>query len=74
MSEIKTMPIGERFECENVMLEVVYSPNFFCDGCYWQNRGRSCDLLGYVVGCGACDQGARSDGKNVIFKEVESSK
>lgn len=74
MSQIKTRPVGERFEYCDVVLEVVESPNCFCNGCYWQDKRLACDFIGFVAGGGACDLSARSDGKNVIFQEVESSK
>lgn len=73
MSEIKTRPIGERFEYCDSLLKVVERETCFCDGCYWQEKGLACDFLGFVAGGGACSQDVRNDGKNVIFQEVQSS-
>lgn len=74
MSEIKTRPVGEQFEHEGVALEVVETNTFFCDGCHWQKKGNACDFLGYVAVGGACAQNVRSDGKSVIFKEINHQK
>lgn len=70
MSEIRTRPVGERFDCGGVMLEVVKVKDCFCTGCHWQNSGKVCDMLGYVAIGGACAPEVRSDRGNVIFKQV----
>lgn len=71
MSEIKTRPIGERFDAGGVTLTVVETNTSFCDGCHWQNSGKACDLIGFVAVGGACSSEARNDRKNVIFKKVK---
>ena len=58
---------------ENVAFEVVEAPNAndLCDGCYFSSEyGCRKDLRIF----GACSSGRRSDGKNVIFKEVKEQK
>lgn len=61
---MKEHKIGER-----IVLEVVENPNIglhSCDGCFF---------FGKVLCCNTtlpCTQLERSDGKNVIFKEVKN--
>lgn len=67
---MKTRKIGERFDFEEVTLEVV--ENWSCQGCIFDN---------IIVGCymdhhirdkfGPCGPHLRDDKKSVIFKEIE---
>lgn len=57
--------IGETFEFEGSTLEVVEQDG--CEGCYFFNT--DCARFQYIRG----ECGARSDGKYVIFKEVDES-
>ena len=62
---MKELKVGKR-----VAFEVVEAPNVndLCDGCYFSSEyGCRKDLRIF----GACSSGRRSDGKNVIFKEVK---
>ncbi len=67
-TEIKTRPIGERFEVDGILVEVVeYHPN--------KERSRCCNCI--VLGnyflkeeTGTCRWYARSDKTDVIFKKV----
>lgn len=66
MTEIKIRPIGERFEDNGVMLEVV-KVGRGCRRCYYVNS---------VGGCSAhkqteCAAPHRPDKTNVIFKEIK---
>lgn len=66
MTEIKTRPIGERFEDNGILLEVVK----YGRGC------RKCYYVNSVGGCSAhkqaeCAAPHRPDRTNVIFKEVK---
>lgn len=58
---------------ENVAFEVVEAPNAnnLCDGCYFSSEyGCRKDLRIF----GACSSGRRSDGKNIVFKEVKKQR
>lgn len=69
-TEIKTRPIGDRFEVRGILLEVVeYDPNKEGCGCW------DCAFLGncfYNEVTGSCRWSERSDEIDVIFKKVEN--
>ena len=74
-NEMLTRPIGTRFNCCGVVLEVVENtlgPDGFCGGendhCYFDD---GCDKDMFECR-GCCSNYTRSDGKDVYFKEVES--
>lgn len=74
-----TRPIGSRFLCNGVLLEVVENTRGYdgwCGGkediCYFSRKGGyGCDKVDYV-GVGRCSSLDRSDGKDVYFREVKS--
>ena len=62
--------IGEKFDYEGDMLEVVEEGEITCKGCYFIDSkvcltGEAQDIAGY------CFSSSREDGTDVIFKEVE---
>lgn len=69
-----TRPIGTRFNCIGVELEVVENtqgPDGYCIGCYFDGACHDCG--NEVFGCrGCCSDYTRTDGKDVIFKVVKS--
>lgn len=68
MSEIRTRPVGERFDCDGMVLEVVeYDSNKEGCGCW------DCAFYGncfYNEIAGSCRWHKRSDGTDVIFKKI----
>ena len=69
MEDFITRPIGEKFEYDGDMLEVVEEKEG-CKGCYFIDSkaclcGEAQDITGY------CFSSVREDGKDVIFKKVE---
>lgn len=70
MEDFITRQIGEKFDYEGDMLEVVEEGEITCKGCYFIDS-KSCltgdaqDIAGY------CFSSVREDGKDVIFKKVE---
>lgn len=65
MSTYKTRPIGEIFQHNNKVLQVV--ENDTCEGCYF-NNGECC--ISYTLNEGYCGDKLRDDHKNVIFKRI----
>ena len=74
-----TRPIGSRFLCNDVLIEVVENTRG-CDGwcggieedCNFSRKGDyGCNKVDFV-GVGRCSSFDRSDGKDVYFKEVKS--
>lgn len=62
--------IGERFEYKVTTLEVVKSEdisNWYCADCYFSHL-ISCDYIKKVTGF--CSRELRTDGTDVIFKDV----
>lgn len=62
-----TRPVGEKFEADGVLLEVVTTTKFNCDGCYYDEP----IICNAPDTCGLCER-KRTDRKSVIFKKVES--
>lgn len=71
---IKTREIGERFQMDGVLYEVVEAATDDpCEGCSLENeKGLVC--RGDVGVTGLCYGGMRRDNKQVIFKEVSGGK
>ena len=67
-NRIKTREIGERFEMDGVLYEVVEAvTDDPCEGCSLQNeKGLLC--RGDAGVTGFCYDGMRSDNKQVVFK------
>ena len=70
MEDFITRPIGEKFNYEGDMLEVVEEGEITCKGCYFIDSkvcliGEAQDISGY------CFSSVREDKKDVIFKKVE---
>ena len=65
--------IGEIFDFNDVKLKVKDTcREACCDGCYFDESEHEC-FDAYISGCiGVCSRLFRSDGKNVIFVEVEN--
>lgn len=59
--------VGERFELDGDLIEVVETTDSLCDGCYLENLERYCHEKRF----GHCYHCTRSDNKNVIFKLVK---
>lgn len=57
---------GEQFRCGLVILECVRTEGS-CAGCFFNSLG----CHGYTPVLGPCGRNHRTDGRNVIFKEVE---
>ena len=55
---MKELKVGER-----VILEVVEATSFSCQDCFFAKEGEACHEH--------CSSSDRSDGKNIIFKEVK---
>lgn len=73
-NRIKTREIGERFQMDGVLYEVVEAvTDDPCEGCSLQNeKGLIC--RGDVGITGLCYDGMRRDNKQVVFKEVRNEK
>lgn len=71
MEDWITRPIGEKFDYEGDMLEVVESEeDDGCEGCYFIDsmfchKGKVLYIAGY------CFSSARKDKKDIVFKKVE---
>ena len=70
MEDFITRPIGEKFDYEGDMLEVVEKESTICNGCYFSNIiccrfEEILDITGY------CGSSQREDKTEVIFKEVQ---
>lgn len=69
---MKTRPIGEIFNDSGTSLEVVEIDEHQvcdgCDGCFYDMGMCGC-VAGDNAGC--CTVSNRTDGKNVIFKEIK---
>lgn len=66
---MKTRPIGEIFNDSGTSLEIVeVDVHQGCDGCFYDMG-----FCGCVAGdnAGSCGMSYRTDGKNVIFKELK---
>ena len=64
-----TRPIGEIFNDSGTSLEVVeVDEQQACDGCFFDMGMCGC-VAGDNAGC--CTVSNRTDGKNVIFKEIK---
>lgn len=72
-NRIKTREIGERFQMDGVLYEVVEAvTDDPCEGCSLQNeKGLIC--RGDVGITGLCYDGMRCDNKQVVFKEVSNN-
>ena len=73
MSVIITRPIGSRFKCNGVELEVVENllgSDGFCEGCYFDEVG--CWNDEYLQIRGNCSYFVRDDCKDVCFRRVRS--
>lgn len=75
MSQVHTRPIGSKFLCNGVELEVVENtcgPDGYCGGqnfeCYFDGH---CDNKDFICR-GTCSSYTRSDGKDVYFRRVKS--
>lgn len=70
MEDWITRPIGEKFDCNGVPLEVVEEGEVACEGCYFRHPQFCChcDIMAIIGLCSAIE---RDDEKDVIFKEVE---
>lgn len=67
---MKTRKIGERFDFEEVTLEVV--ENWSCQGCIFDNHLVSCHMDHHIRDeFGPCGPHFRDDEKSIIFKEIE---
>lgn len=67
---IKTRDVGERFEMDGVLYEVVEAlTDDPCEGCSLQN-GKGLVCRGDVGITGLCYDGMRRDNRQVVFKEV----
>ena len=64
---MKELKVGERF---SVTLEIVEQNS--CDGCFFGHDGtcHNPNVNGWAYGFD-CEQENRSDGKNIIYKEVK---
>ena len=70
MESYKTRPIGEKFDCNGVRLEVIEEGDFACEGCYFHYTQFCCDE-DITDTLGPCTSSCRDDEKDVIFKKVE---
>ena len=68
MEDFITRPIGEKFDYEGDMLEVVEEKG--CKNCYFYDI-TFCRFEDTVAITGFCVSDHRGDKKDVIFKEVE---
>lgn len=65
------LPVGTRFLFDNKLVEVIEDKNTncysWCSGCVFKNKSnfKYCDVL-------SCVTARRTDGKNIIFKEVKN--
>lgn len=65
--------VGEVFCFNNVKLQVKDIGNkACCDGCYFDESEHKCFDAHNCTG--SCHRSLRSDGKNVVFVEVQSNK
>lgn len=71
---METLAIGERKAFTDVTLEVVSVPNSSCTGCWFDNQQFRCYTHPHFEAMGHCASGYRTDGKNVIFKEVTNNR
>ena len=64
--------VGEVFDFKGVMLQVIDTgKRITCDGCYFDKSKYECPDA-HIQDCiGFCLDECRSDGKNVVFVEVE---
>lgn len=72
MSNIITRPIGSRFKCKGVEIEVVKNddgPDGCAESCYFFKNG--CWKEADLQSRGACVCYLRDDFTNVIFREVK---
>ena len=70
MEDFITRPIGEKFDYEGDMLEVVEEGEITCKGCYLSNC--TCCRFDEIIDItGYCSSSERDDKKEVIFKKVE---
>ena len=64
--------VGEVFDFNGVKLQVKDTcRKISCDGCYFDEYERDCSYANIQDCTGYCYKPFRSDGKNVIFVEVE---
>ena len=65
--------IGETFDFNGVKLQVKDTgKRISCYGCYFNEPKRACDGVRFINQTGECFPFFRTDGKNVIFVEVEN--
>lgn len=62
---MKTRPIGEIFDYEDIKLEVV--KKFGCEGCYFRGECK----IEHIEITGPCMISERTDFESVIFEKVE---
>ena len=67
--------IGEVFDFKGVKLQVKDTGcKASCDGCYFDEFWHSCVRNGFGIYVGYCYGLFRSDGKNVVFVEIDYDK
>ena len=70
---METLAIGERKVFTDVTLEVIYTCNPDCSGCWFFDRPHKCYDHPYKYIMGGCAWFHREDDKNVIFKAVKET-
>lgn len=63
--------IGEKFEYNDITLEVIENRSMYCPGCYFHNNLIPCYFYKIKNIIGFCKSFNRTDNKNIIFKEIE---
>lgn len=65
---MKELKVGERV---TITLEAVEADGYYCNGCIFDDGVKSCEEWRNHY---SCSDKERSDGKNIIFKEVKVQK
>lgn len=68
---MEILAIGERKVFTDVTLEVVFSPDGGCNGCWFQGQPSVCTSRQRHKIMGECAWISRYDGMDVIFKAVK---
>ena len=64
--------INSRFIYKGQPLEVVHEPEYLCKGCFFRDEECWCAEVSRVTG--SCESCCREDGKDVIFRRIETIK